>query len=661
MTALHLVTADGPAKAQGRRLIPALTFFWGALVAGFAVIGDVPADESLKASSNLADVPASEDLQAFLPALDLNFETLSITEGSLQPPAADSSDQNRWAASVFRLELGEETLAHLNRQNLDQLGLYLLQDIPAPSGVSAAERQRQRWHLLERQGRFDVLKAELQVSLEGEKDDLRLGLGLRLGDLLLRTGDPAQARTVFRQLLSEGLPNDGIAQQLRQRIVLSYFDEGRFSDAAISAENLELEFAPDQPSWHLLRALIALSMGRADEAVFVLGDVVSIEARLWRVFAAWQGKTISSSAALRTLGQIKVPADNTEMAGARSAMIARIANLSEHAHVRARALEALVLNDVQLRPLLQIDARTELLATYGAIANIKMTDEGLATEPSGAVWDLLLTGGSKDRLGQRALGVTLLLQGQDPKAPVSGNSWLIRHLIEVDAQGLISVFIGDHGVLAKFEEIGVEALMLLVDEALRREDLPLAARLQSLVHAPVPGIDPGAWTVRTARIQVLGGNADLGARQLGDWLSGLDEIAPASLDRVMQIMFDLQFIGEHQLALDLFQVSARLVRTSGHRRELFYWAAQSWVGLGEYAMGAAYYLESARLSGENNAHWQNSALYQAAKALESAKLYEDAGNVYRRLLGDSPESKMQAKLRYRLVQIERRRNREQSE
>mgnify|MGYP001372522604 CR=1 FL=1 len=145
---------------------------------------------------------------------------------------------------------------------------------------------------IERQGRLDVLKAELQVSLEGEKGDLRLGLGLRLGDLLLRNGDPAQARAVFRQLLSEGLPNDGIAQQLRQRIVLSYFNEGRFSDAAISAENLALEFAPDQPSWHLLRALIALSLGRADEAVFVLRDVVSIEGRLWRVFAAWQGKVM---------------------------------------------------------------------------------------------------------------------------------------------------------------------------------------------------------------------------------------------------------------------------------------------------------------------------------------------------------------------------------
>ena len=65
MTALHWVTADGPAEADGRGLTLTLILLCGALVGGLAVIGDVSADESLKASSNLADVPASEHLQAF--------------------------------------------------------------------------------------------------------------------------------------------------------------------------------------------------------------------------------------------------------------------------------------------------------------------------------------------------------------------------------------------------------------------------------------------------------------------------------------------------------------------------------------------------------------------------------------------------------------------
>ena len=69
----------------------------------------------------------------------------------------------------------------------------------------------------------------------------------------------------------------------------------------------------------------------------------------------------------------------------------------------------------------------------------------------------------------------------------------------------------------------------------KREKYFSAARLQVRIETPTPGIDLGEWTVRTARIHVLGGNAVLGARQLGDWLSGLEGMTPASLDRVMQI------------------------------------------------------------------------------------------------------------------------------
>ena len=101
-------------------------------------------------------------------------------------------------------------------------------------------------------------------------------------------------------------------------------------------------------------------------------------------------------------------------------------------------------------------------------------------------------------------------------------------------------------------------------------------------------------------------------------------------------------------------------QTEGHRRELFFWTAQSFYEVGDFALSAAYYLESARLAGERNPFWEKSALYQAAQALESASFYDDAANVYNRLLGSSPDPKMQAKLRYRLAQIEHQRKRDLS-
>jgi tetratricopeptide (TPR) repeat protein len=120
----------------------------------------------------------------------------------------------------------------------------------------------------------------------------------------------------------------------------------------------------------------------------------------------------------------------------------------------------------------------------------------------------------------------------------------------------------------------------------------------------------------------------------------------------MQIMFDLQFLEQHELAIRLFEAAARLIRTADQKREIFYWMGQSWLALEESAVAAAYFLESAGLSGPNDALWKRSALYQAGLALEAGALYEDASRIYEQLMVGAVDPKMQAKLQYRLAQIQ---------
>ena len=661
MTASPWGRPNEPAKVDGRHWNWVLAASWILLVVGVTESQPITGEQLPDAPSAATQSYPATVGQPFSPVLDLDFETLGTIEGSLSSASKARSGEERTPAVNFRLELGDEIFADLRDKRLDELGLYLLDDLPLSSDVPATERQRQRWYLLERRNQTEQLQDELQDVLARAKGDLRLEIGLRLGDLLLRTGHPARARTIFQQLLVDEGSRDGAVQQLRQRIVLSYFDEGRFYDAATFAEQLTAEFAPDQPSWLLLRALIALSLGRPEEAVRLLREETSIEGKLWRIFARWQNQLVSATTALVEIGQLKIPADGDALLALRSAVIVQVAKLPEHTRTRALALESLAQSEVKLPALLRIDAKTELLTTYVEIAHLLLAREGISLVALDVARTYQRRYGPEDALGQRSLAVALLLQEKAMGIPISSDSWLIRHLIEAGVPGLIPVLFGKSGIAANMEEVSAESLMLLVDEALGREDLPSAAQLQARIETPAPGVDLGEWTVRTARIHVLGGNAALGASQLGDWLSGLDEMTPAGLDRVMQILFDLQFIGEHRLALGLFEVIAPLVRTANHRRELFYWSAQSWVGLEEYARGAAFFLESARLSGDQHPFWQKSALYQAAKALEAAALYEDAAAVYKGLLGGSAEPKMQAKLRYRLAQIERRRTEGNSE
>ena len=591
------------------------------------------------------------------PSLNLNFDTLLQGRGALQPLIGSNAEGRSPAEPGFHLTLGEETLFALKRQGLDQLGLHLLDDSSLFVGSDFPARQRRRWHLLERQKQLTQLRSEIRDAWTTAQGSLWFELGLRLGDILLRNDMPHEARKVFETLRVEIADDSGIRQQVLERIVRTYFNEGRYTEALRAAEAVSIEFSPDQPSWLALQASIALAADQPQAAATILNGLSSVEARLWEVLASWQAEAIPSGAALIAIGQIKIPADNIDAAALRSAMIAKIADTPAYADTRALALEALVQSAVQLPLFLQLDSLTRLIDAYSELAEPLFSSEGLLLDDPDRITAYLNQPVSESDIRRRALAVTLLLQRPDPTLSGAISLWLIRHLMEVDLSHLIPVFFIDNGLGIDVEQLQAEAIMLLVDDALRRDDVPLAARLQSLIETPPTGVDHGAWTVRTARIYILGGEAARGAEQLAEWLSGIKQMAPDSLDRVMQIMFDLQFIGEHRLALTLFEVTAPLVQTEGHRRELFFWSAQSWYAVGDFALAAAYYLESARMAGEQNPFWKKSALYQAAQALEMGLFFDDAAKIYKALLGSSPDPKMQAKLRHRLAQLQRQRDR----
>ena len=594
------------------------------------------------------------------PSFHLDFDTLLKSEEALQPLTGLNSEESRRTEPEFLLRLGERTLSELKGQKLDELGLYLLADPLLVPDSESGERQRRRWHLLERQGQLDPLQKEIADAFEKAQGALRVELGLRLGDILLRANKSHEARTVFETLAEEVAEGTGIHQQILERIVRADFHEGRYAEALRAARAVDIQYSPDQPSWRQLLGLVLLASGQSAEAATVLSELSSVEARLWEVYARWQGKALSSGTALIAIGEIKIPADNRRVAALRSAMIAKMADAPEFLDTRGLALEALAQSAVELPPLVQIDVPPRLIDAYSVLAEPQIGGAELLLDNPEQMTAYLNRSGSQSDVRRRALAVSLLRLARDRTSSDAITLWLLHHLIEQGLNRLITLFFIDGTLGVDLEQLHPEAIMLLVDETLRGNDLPLAARLQSLMDEPPVGVDHGAWTVRSARILILGGEAVRGARQLGEWLSGIQQITPDSLDRIMQIMFDLQFIGEHGLALELFEIAAPLTQSEGHRRELFFWSAQSFYEVGDFALSAAYYLESARLAGEHNPFWQKSALYQAAQALESALFYDDAAKVYKRLLGSSPDPKMQAKLRYRLAQIEQHRKRDLS-
>jgi tetratricopeptide (TPR) repeat protein len=188
----------------------------------------------------------------------------------------------------------------------------------------------------------------------------------------------------------------------------------------------------------------------------------------------------------------------------------------------------------------------------------------------------------------------------------------------------------------------------LVDNALARSDYVLAARL---VRDVPPGEIPGAFSasLRRARVLLLGGERQRGVEAL-QGLAGGDHTAEQR-DALMQLVFDLQTLGEHESAFGVLQ---RLAATaSGQpRRELLYWMGESRSAQGRHQEAADLYLRSAMLDDPAAMDpWAQTARYQSARALAAAGFVTDAEAVFRQLLSATRDPTRRAVLGREIEQL----------
>jgi len=581
---------------------------------------------------------------------ELDFQTLLNLGDARSIEIPRRSHDARMIVEPFGVGLKDLSRTEARSQNLDELELVLLERAPYSDGESFEERRRQRWFLLQRAGRDEELTNELSHAFLNREPHETSEIGLRLGTWLLEQDQAHSALEVFRAMLAEPNLDGGSSRQARLGIIKSLLKMDDLDGAYAESEKFQSEYSPSEPSWKVLQARISLGQGDPDRAVTVLDGVDSIAARMWLVYAQWMGSRETSGVALLRLSTIGIPAGSTHLERTRSAMIAKLSVGQAYAETRASAVERLIDWGGEPEPLLNINSGQALLEAYAHIAGSVISSSELGSQED--LWLMLWGSEALTPLQQRALAVHLLWNKRYPVTSQSGYGWLIRHCLSEGKLTLLGAFFGDQGLLATYDFLDDDALLTLMDQALRDSDFALAAELQRRVRKRPDSIDPGSWTVRSARIQVLGGDPERGADDLLRWLNGLGEMSPDSLDRVMQIMFDLQFLEQHELAIRLFEAAARLIRTADQKREIFYWMGQSWLALEESAVAAAYFLESAGLSGPNDALWKRSALYQAGLALEAGALYEDASRIYEQLMVGAVDPKMQAKLQYRLAQIQ---------
>ncbi len=192
----------------------------------------------------------------------------------------------------------------------------------------------------------------------------------------------------------------------------------------------------------------------------------------------------------------------------------------------------------------------------------------------------------------------------------------------------------------------------LIDAALSQSDIKAASRLIQTVNEPPKGEDAIFWKLRRARIMILAGQLDEGIEALDKLLAELPLLQADQMDRIMQVLFDLQTVGRHQEAITLFNKLPLQGQTGQLRREILYWIADSYKELKQYQLAARHYLLSAGLLNSTAMDpWAQTARYHAADALVNAGAYEDAGRIYNGLLQITKEPGRKVVLKNKIQQI----------
>lgn len=201
------------------------------------------------------------------------------------------------------------------------------------------------------------------------------------------------------------------------------------------------------------------------------------------------------------------------------------------------------------------------------------------------------------------------------------------------------------------QAIPITVRQTLLEPAIASGNMNLASRLVLGLDEPPEGVDRLIWQLRQARILIMGGDYEQGAVILEKQINGTG-LASDSIDRLVQVVFDLQTVGEHERAYGLLGALFEKADDPQLRRELLYWMADSRRAQKRHQEAARYYLRSAILFDLDAMDpWAQTARYQAAQSLAEAGLVEDARALYKQLLDVTKEPGRRAVLRRDLQQL----------
>ena len=564
-------------------------------------------------------------------------------------------------SSNFAVADALSDIVQLAQKGATQLALQQL-DVQQPNPLDEPEQwlnwERQRIALYQQAKQWQALIRRIDEQRGFIELAYRDWFTSQQAEAMLEIGKAEKARSLYRQLIwIRDTPADTKSlQQWRAAIVRSYLIDQQANDAHAAM----LRNAQDYPSdtseeGILLRARVLLLADRANDAAELLVNNKTSNAKTLYLLAALRSARLPASDVIKKINVIlkkkKLLKENR---------IRLLAIKAEASRAEAATREAVVAIETYLRltrketlddGLLRIDGN-QLWKAYQQYGK-KIGNKQQLLLGDDESWFKAAEKFKNKPLRQRSLYAVLALDSRSPEARIKAHELLINSLrtkkngIEI----IRHLYLNSKDTLHT-QELPALARYSLLEQALKESDIKLASELmQGLQHAP-DGINPLFWELRRARVFVMAGKPDEATAVLNDVVDKQVLADKETVDRFIQVVFDLQTVEAHEQAYKLFARLLTKIDLPKIRRELYYWMAESRKAQQRYADAAALYLRSS----ESNVLpqpdlWAQSAMYQAAQALADAGMIDDAARLYKTLLRITSDEARRGQLQRRLQQL----------
>jgi hypothetical protein len=471
----------------------------------------------------------------------------------------------------------------------------------------------------------------------------------------LEIGQTDTARRLLREQL--WLTSAGAAPEYetwRRLVISSYLKDGRLEDARIAMLRFNQDFSTEDKFWVLLRATVLIRSARYDQAIQVLQDVDTWQAKLTSLLAQYRAQLFNANTLWATLKkQVAKPEFEVGeqatlwalayFAGQQMSPVDRVVALEQV--FKADSVTPLEL--FQLSPDQLWAAYIEYAQLIGNRAELLIGDD--------AQWlDLGKKTSEPTPIKARSLFALLMLRGSDEKTRQAAAESYIQSFDTVDEseKQLLNQLFNHSEAFSDAERIPPIIRYQLVDLALKDGDIDEATRQMSGLDEYPAGSDRFKWQLRQARVLILGGRYDEGNEILRTLISEYKEPTTENTDLILQVLFDLQTVKLDQEAILHFNHLLSLSIEPKQHREILFWIADSFKALKKFDQAALLYLQSAMLAGPQAMDlWAQTARFNAAESLRKSGLIDDARRIYNELLRVTSDPARRSLLNHNIQQL----------